>query len=119
MEIHLGEGHLFDRNELHGTVDWGALPRALEKLSLSYNQFEGGVVFSELPRTLRELDVEANRFSGEVDFEAIPEDMFACVLSHNWKLRGTLDYSKLRKRVIFMVSSTEIEVKERMMQFRF
>eukprot|EP00008_Paramoeba_atlantica_P008288 CAMPEP_0201480282 /NCGR_PEP_ID=MMETSP0151_2-20130828/4789_1 /ASSEMBLY_ACC=CAM_ASM_000257 /TAXON_ID=200890 /ORGANISM="Paramoeba atlantica, Strain 621/1 / CCAP 1560/9" /LENGTH=203 /DNA_ID=CAMNT_0047862083 /DNA_START=73 /DNA_END=684 /DNA_ORIENTATION=+ len=103
-------GEKFSRNNLQGTVNWGAFPRMLRELSLSHNKFEGEILFAELPATLRKLNLKSNRFSGVICFETIPKDLVFCDLTKNRDLRGKLDQTKLGGSVRFNVAHTMIAV---------
>jgi len=70
-------------------IDFHALPRRLEQLSVSGNLLSGTIDWAALPPTLKEMRLVDNQFSGTADLSMLPPNLVSLGLFNN-KLEGAL-----------------------------
>ena len=81
-------------NLLYGAINWGALPRTLAELDLSYNEFCGSCLLQDLPGGMTLLDASSNKLSGELSLNSIPAEMVELCLQKN-DLCGSICFGHL------------------------
>ena len=68
---------------MFGTIDFCALPPALEMCDLSDNKFTGNADLTKLPKRLQSLHIRLNNFHGSVSLSYLPASLKVIDISYN------------------------------------
>ena len=81
-------------NKFSGTADLTTLPERLRSLNIAFNNFYGSVSLSNLPASLKVIDISYNEFSGKI-CEAKISDSLTELYANHCKFNGTFVYENL------------------------
>ena len=90
--------------QMHGTIDFRALPPALELLLLSDNSFTGTADLTALPKNLERLAIDCNEFFGSISLANLP-DPLQWVSIHNNDFCGNICETKISDATLNLSAS--------------